>query len=300
MKPLRVLPDRLRGLPVGLRRTPAHAATSDASADKAWQRAQHAARRWALGGIAFGAFVAAITYAPASWLASALYSASGERLLLADAQGSVWTGQAVMVLAGGPGSRDASALPDRLHWKLRPSWRGLTLRARQACCLNGELRLELRPALGGFTLLLPAQPDGLGRWPARWLTGLGTPWNTLQLGGTLQVATPGLSLQVVEGRVRFNGTLELTLQGASSRLSPLDQLGSYRLGVRGDDAGAGAGFSLQTLEGALRLAGEGQWSGSRLRFRGQAEAAPGQEAALANLLNIIGRRRGALSVISIG
>ena len=290
-------PPRL--LPEGLRRAP-RAAVGTAADDRAWQRAQHAARRWAIGGALAGALVAAIVYAPASWLAGALFQLSNERLLLADAQGSVWTGQAVLVLAGGPGSRDASALPGRLSWKLRPSWRGLKLRARQDCCLNGELKLELRPALSGFTLVLPARPDGLGRWPARWLDGLGTPFNTMQLGGTLQLATPGLTLQVVQGRARLSGSVDLTLQGISSRLSPLDQLGSYRLSVRGDEGGGGAQLSLQTLDGALRLAGDGQWTGARLRFRGQAEAAPGQEGALANLLNIIGRRKGALSVISIG
>jgi general secretion pathway protein N len=286
-------------LPEGLRRPPR--AAPGAADDKAWQRAQHAARRWAIGGALAGALLAAITYAPASWLANALFNLSGERLLLADAQGSIWTGQAVVVLAGGPGSRDASALPGRLQWKLRPSWRGLKLRARQECCLNGELKLELRPTLSGFTLLLPARPDGIGRWPARWLSGIGTPFNTLQLGGTLQLATPDvLTLQVVQGRARLSGTVDLTLQGISSRMSPLDQLGSYKLLVRGDEGSAGAQLNLQTLDGALRLAGDGQWTGARLRFRGQADAAPGQEGALANLLNIIGKRQGALAVISIG
>ena len=289
MKPLR--------LPEGLRRPPRLAAAAD---DKAWQRAQHAARRWAIGGALAGGLVAAIVYAPASWLAGALFRLSDERLLLADAQGSIWTGQAVLVLAGGPGSRDASALPGRLQWKLRRGWRGLKLRARQDCCLNGELKLELRPSLSGFTLLVPARPDGVGRWPARWLGGLGTPWNTLQLGGSLQLATPGLTLQVVQGRARLSGSMDLTLQGVSSRLSPLDQLGSYRLSVRGDAGSGGAQLNLQTLEGALRLAGDGQWTGARVRFRGQASAAPGQEGALANLLNIIGRRQGAVAVISIG
>jgi len=292
-KPLRLLPD-------GLRRAPRALAAGADPDDKAWQRAQHAARRWALAGALAGALLAAVSYAPASWLADALFKLSNERLLLAEARGSVWTGEAVVVLAGGPGSRDASALPGRLHWKLRPSWRGLKVRARQECCINGELKLELRPGLSGFTLLLPARPDGIGRWPARWLDGLGTPFNTMQLGGTLALATPGLALQVVQGRARLSGSVELTLQGISSRLSPLDQLGSYRLAVRGDEGGGGAQLNLQTLDGALRLAGDGQWTGSRLRFRGQAEAAPGQEGALANLLNIIGRRQGALSIISIG
>ena len=83
--------------------------------------------------------------------------------------------------------------------------------------------------------------------------------------------------------------------------STLDTLGSYRFSIRG---GAGAGetatMNLETLEGALRLQGSGQWAGPRARFRGEASAADGQEAALNNLLNIIGRRQGATSVISIG
>ena len=37
-----------------------------------------------------------------------------------------------------------------------------------------------------------------------------------------------------------------------------------------------------------------------LRFRGEATAAEAEAAALSNLLNIIGRRNGARSVISIG
>jgi general secretion pathway protein N len=57
---------------------------------------------------------------------------------------------------------------------------------------------------------------------------------------------------------------------------------------------------LETLDGSLQLTGSGQWVGSRLRFRGEAAAAPEREAALANLLNIIGRRSGPRSIISIG
>jgi general secretion pathway protein N len=37
-----------------------------------------------------------------------------------------------------------------------------------------------------------------------------------------------------------------------------------------------------------------------VRFRGEARAAEGSQAALDNLLNIIGRRQGERSVISIG
>ena len=61
-----------------------------------------------------------------------------------------------------------------------------------------------------------------------------------------------------------------------------------------------APLALSTLEGSLQLSGNGKWVGSRLRFEGEARAAPEHEAALANLLNIIGRRSGARSIITLG
>ena len=42
------------------------------------------------------------------------------------------------------------------------------------------------------------------------------------------------------------------------------------------------------------------WVGSRLRFSGEASAEAGSEAALSNLLNIIGRRQGERSLLSLG
>ena len=284
-----------------------------------WRRAQRAGRRWGLWGAVLGVVIGAVLQAPAQWLADGLHRATDARLLLAEARGSLWNGSAVLVLTGGADSRDAAALPGRLHWQLRPNWRGLQLTARQACCLPGDLRLQWQPGWGRYTVTLgdgatgtaPAVPGAvgaagpatpvIGHWPAAWLAGLGTPWNTLQLGGQLRLSSPGLQLQSVAGRLRLDGALTLALQDVSSRLSTLPALGSYRLQVQGAGrAGEATTLQLSTTDGALRLSGSGQWTGARLRFVGEARAADGQESALSNLLNIIGRRQGALSVISIG
>lgn len=266
--------------------------------------------RWAWAGIALGLLLALLLWAPAAWLAAGLASASGQRLLLADARGTAWTGSAVLVLSGGEGSRDASALPGRMQWRLRPDGLGLRLQLQHECCVNGTLPLLLRPGLGRLRIELPADSAArgpLGQWPAAWLAGLGTPWNTLQPSGSLQLSSPGLSFELVQGRWRVQGQAVLAVEGFASRLSTLDSLGSYTLLLAGGQAGQGAGGSdsgaslqLATREGALQLQGQGQWVGSRLRFNGYASAAPGNEAVLANLLNIIGRREGARSVISIG
>jgi len=267
----------------------------------AWQRTQRAVARWAWAGLACGAAAGAVAFAPAAWVAGAVASASGERVQLADARGTVWSGSAMPVLTGGAGSRDAAALPGRLNWTLGWQGSGLTLEARQACCLNGVLSLRITPRLGGwrFELQRPPGSAAIGQWPAGWLVGLGTPWNTLQPGGTLRLASPGLAMDGAAGRWRLSGRLEVELNDTSSRVSTLPILGSYRLSLVGNAAGA-ADVQLTTLEGLLQLAGSGQWAASSFRFRGEARAAEGAEAALDNLLNIIGRRQGARAAISIG
>ncbi|MBV8249557.1 MAG: type II secretion system protein N, partial [Comamonas sp.] len=54
------------------------------------------------------------------------------------------------------------------------------------------------------------------------------------------------------------------------------------------------------LSGDLQLSGQGRWVDSRLHFNGEAAASPEREAALANLLNILGRRQGTRSIITFG
>lgn len=249
-------------------------------------------------GVLLGAVVATVANAPAAWLADALSSASGNRLLLAEARGSLWNGSAVPVLTGGPGSRDAAALPGRLHWTLGLDGWALALRARQDCCINGTLLLRVEPGLGRLTIVLPPAAGSIGHWPASWLAGLGTPFNTLQLGGSIGLASNGgLTASAAQGRWQISGGATLALDNISSRVSTLDTLGSYRLAFSG---GAAPGVVLSTLAGPLQLGGSGQWNGGKLRFRGEAQAAPGSETALNNLLNIIGRRQGTLAVLSIG
>jgi general secretion pathway protein N len=270
-------------------------------AHERWQHRLRSATRYARWGAVLGAIVGLVAFAPAAWLAQAVASATGERVMLADARGTVWNGSAVVVLAGGPGSRDASSLPGRMEWTLGLKGSALELRAQHACCLFGPTAIQLQPGFGRLTVTLPVAPAGLGQWPAAWLAGLGTPWNTLQLGGSMRLSSSGARIDVVQGRWRLDGQLTLDVTNVSSRISTLDELGSYRI-VLGGHAAAGdtATLVVTTTGGALQVTGQGQWAGPTLRFRGEAVAAEGAEAALNNLLNIIGRRQGARSVISIG
>lgn len=268
-----------------------------------WQRERHAGRRWAIAGALLGALLALLLFAPAAWLAGWVERASNGHLLLADAQGSLWNGSAVAVLSGGPDSREARSLPGRLQWTLRPAGLGLALGLQHDCCLKGRPSITVRPGWGSFTATLQPQPGWIGQWPAEWLSGLGTPWNTLQLEGSLRLSSSsGLAVQWVQGRWRVEGQAALVLIDVASRIATVSPLGSYRFEITGDPGNAGtAQLSLSTNEGALQLSGEGTLGAGGLNFRGEARAATeADQPALDNLLNIIGRRDGARSVISIG
>lgn len=266
------------------------------------RQAPHPSRRWSIGGALLGLVIGLIAFAPASWLARGLAQASDGHLLLAETRGSVWSGSGLLVLTGGPGSRDASVLSDRIEWRLGLQGLALQLTARQACCLNGELQLQLRPGLGRFALSVASSgSDWQARFPAAWLGGLGTPWNTLSLGGGMRLTAQDFALEWTQGRWLQRGRLDLDFVNMSSRVSTLAPLGSYRFSIAADPAQAGVStLRLSTLDGALLLSGQGTLGNGRAHFRGEAQAAPERETALANLLNIIGRRQGARSLISIG
>jgi general secretion pathway protein N len=255
--------------------------------------------RWAVFGAACGLAVGAVAFVPAAWLADAVASASGQRLLLADARGTAWRGSAVPVLSAGPDSRSAALLPGRLTWSLGLSGAALRLTLRQPCCIADDLVLLLRPGFGGPSVQLPPGGGVVGVWPAAWLSGLGAPWNSLQLGGTLRLASPGLTLRQVGGIWRLEGRADLHVADLSSPLATLGRLGSYALRLEGQGDQPTL-VHLSTQDGALQLAGTGQWTGAQFRFRGEARAASGFEGALDHLLNLLGRRQGAVSVLSIG
>ena len=249
---------------------------------------------WALAGSLAGLLLAGVLNAPASWLGALVQQGLNGRLLFEDPRGTLWNGSARLLLAGGAGSTDSAALPGRLNWAIRPVWFGLQADLHADCCTQQPWRWRVTPQWGGAELVLG---DNLSQWPAQWLTGLGTPWNTVQAEGQLLLTTRQLSLQWVSGRLVVGGSAQLDATHISSRLSTLKPMGSYRIMLSG---GATTGFSLETLEGSLQLIGNGQWVGSKLRFDGVASAAPERLDALSNLLNIIGRRDGARAIIKVG
>lgn len=273
-----------------------------------WENMREAGRRWGWWGGALGALIGLVIYAPASWLAQVVVTGTGGRVLLAESQGTVWNGDAVVVLTGGPGSREARSLPGRMSWTLRPKGLGLRLSLQQECCMPVPVVVLVQPGWGRVRVELATQSSAtapaavagpVGHWPAAWLSGLGTPWNSLQLGGVLRLDASSLAVEWVQGRLRLEGQLSISLDDVSSSMTTLDRLGSYRLDLMANPQGQ-ISLLLSTLDGALQLVGQGHVGLNGVHFRGEARANESERGALDNLLNIIGRRMGDRSVISIG
>ncbi|AGX87770.1 type II secretion system protein N [Candidatus Symbiobacter mobilis] len=260
-------------------------------------RTEGAPWRWAWIGAVLGFLLGVLVYAPAGWLAVLAETGSGGRVQLHEARGTVWNGSARLALGAGgeraPMSSPVLSLPGRLQWRLAPMLWGVRLTWRAACCMSQEASATFALQQKGFVLTLS---DGDSRWPAQWLRALGTPWNTIDARGDLDLHLEGVSFTRHDGRLRMAGTARLDAVDISSNLSTLRPMGSYRVLVRGGEAPT---LALSTLRGSLRLSGTGQWTGGRLRFAGEATAAPEHRSALDNLLNIIGRRNGDRSIIQL-
>jgi len=254
--------------------------------------------RHAVWGALLGTSIAIVVWAPARWLAWGVHEISQGQVQWVNPRGTVWQGSAQLLLSGGEGSRDPQALTGRFHWTLTPTLNGVRWGWQADCCMAQPASVQL--TLGWGTQQLRIN-DHASAWPAALLTGLGAPWNTLQTDGQLQLNTRSVQLLWAQGRMQMQGQLELNLQNMSSRLSPIKPMGSYRIQLSGTPEGtATPSLQLSTLQGPLMLSGQGQWVGQRLRFTGEASAQEGHESAFDNLLNILGRRQGARSLLSLG
>lgn len=246
---------------------------------------------------ALAAVAVVLAIAPAQWLAAAVANASGGRVELANASGTVWSGQATVVIGyERQGAAGAVTLPQPLSWTLAPlPLLTGTIDATLSHPAALDAPLRLRATLARH---VDAGPATL-RLPAVLLTGLGAPWNTLKPGGTLVLNWDHLSIDPG----RMSGNLGAEWQQAASSLTPVVPFGHYRLQTNG--VFPGTQLTLLTISGPLQMVGSGTIdAGGRLRFQGSAQPLadtdPAVKAQLAGLVALLGRRDGEGATLNIG
>lgn len=213
--------------------------------------------------------------APAALLDAALRRASGDRLALANADGTVWNGSALLSLRLQEG-RLQPLQP--LHWRIFAT-----------SLLTGKIRAQLSgddaaPAteatlsLGGLELR-----HAQFQLPALVLDETSPILRPARFRGRLDIHADRLS--VSPGGL--DGSVTIDWRQASSALSRIAPLGNYRLTL--DGAGTSIRVGLATVSGMLLLDGQGSWRAGRgLEFHGNARAAAGNEDSLTELLHHLG------------
>ncbi|MES2831936.1 MAG: type II secretion system protein N [Pseudomonadota bacterium] len=237
-----------------------------------------------LGAASLAVMGTVLFFCPAAWLAPVVERQTGGRFTLGDAQGSIWRGSAFVGAAASSFDPIVPLLPGRFVWRLSPA---VLLGVVDATLENSQV-LEQPVQITGSWSRWQISPATL-TLPAERLVALGAPLNTIVPQGEMKLSWGVLQL-VREGQLlEMTGATQLDLLDIGSRLSPIKPLGTYRL--RMDWQGQKAALELSTLKGPLLLSGTGGLDSGRWRFSGRAQAAPGQEEKLTNLLNLLGQRR---------
>ena len=228
-----------------------------------------------------GAYAATlVVLAPATLVDAVLERASGGRLRLANAEGSLWTGSGWIEIRDAQGRAGIA--------------RSLAWRVERWSFLRGSLvaQVELDRAAAPFPVTFSLSRIELARvgirLPAAAL-GLGMPrLAPLRLTGEVVLDIPNLAIE----RGRMDGAASLQWRAAGSALTPVSPLGDYE--VRFQAAGPVVHATLSTLSGPLLLEGSATWSnGSSPSFLATARVPAQHQDQLSPLFRLVAVERGA-------
>jgi general secretion pathway protein N len=246
-----------------------------------WTRRLRAALPWLLVAVLSNCAVMLALF-PAAWITPQFSRATGGHVNLVNPTGSLWHGSAALMLAAGSDTSAATLLPGRIEWHTA-FWPLFVGRVRMTMLQSDAMP---NPITVDATRRGAILSQGAIAVPASLLTGLGAPFNTLDLEGDVQLAWSDWRSF---GNEAF-GQLSVTLTDASSRVSLVKPLGSYRVVIQAQ--GSRSTVDLSTLKGPLMLDGHGTVSADSTIFNGTASAAPEARDNLAGLLNLLGRPSG--------
>jgi general secretion pathway protein N len=223
-------------------------------------------------------------YLPASWVGSLIEKQTAGRIVLGDVQGSFWRGSAFIGVAADKNSAVTPLFPGRFAWKISPTilLGQLSVEVENSAALSAPVHVT-----GNFTQWR-VSPASLNL-PSERLEGLGAPLNTIGPTGKILLSWGELDLMQIDAKLMLNGRMQLDLSEMASRASSIKPLGSYKVTMQW--RGEVADLDLTTSKGPMMLEGIGKLNQGRFQFSGKAYAESGQEEKMANLLNLLGRRR---------
>jgi len=229
--------------------------------------------------------IALLAMAPATLLSGWILQRTGQQVLLANAEGTIWNGTATVVIQSSQtkpalDNNEASITAGKLRWEIFPLQLALGRiyaalywnNAPPAWLSVDSSRIHLEHALLDI--------------PASIVSQLAPAMRSAGLDGQLNLRTESLSLT----EKSIQGDVLLDWMQASSPLSAIKPLGNYHAQISGNQDSLS--ILLSTLNGALMLNGSGSWSNQQgLNFQGTAQAETGKEQALSELLRVMGNEQ---------
>ncbi len=218
---------------------------------------------------------------PASWFAWGLNRFTSGAIRLDPIAGSLWRGNGRLVVYY------PQTVPHdfgNTEWNINPIW--LFTGQVQIQCRTDSAEQKINTTLrfgSGQTQVLETEIV----MPASAVSSFYPPASLISPQGHVKLRTEKLSFS----RDGLEGNAEIQWQNASSRLSAVHPLGTYRLEING--AGETTTFRLNTVQGALEFTGQGQWRAKTGQIQFNGSAVPRERTTeLDPLLKMLGEDQG--------
>ena len=228
-------------------------------------------------------FILLIVTAPATAMAWMLERVSHQSIVLSQPRGSFWHGEAANMLLRIQGQNDVFLGSPRWNLRLWPLFRGELSAMLEI--VNPGLQTSHSIVSVGWNTLRLNQTDVIAS-----ATLVAQIFPLLQLwqpGGELHFFTDDF----IFGRQDSQGTAKLEWRQASSKLTTLSPLGTYRATLIGKPSGIS--FKVETLTGVLNMMGNGTWSSQTgLSFSATVRPDASAKKEMQSFLQLWGKERG--------
>jgi len=218
---------------------------------------------------------------PASWLAWGLNRYTHGTVRLDPMAGSLWGGNGRLVI------NYPQTTPHDLgnaEWRINPFWLFTGQVQMHWRTDSADQRINTILRFGSSQVQLLETELAL---PASTLSTFYPPVALISPQGQVSLRTEKLTIS----RGGLEGNAETQWQNASSHLSAVKPLGTYRLEISG--TGETTTIKLNTIQGALELTGQGQWQSKTGQIQFTGSTIPHERASeLEPLLKLLGDDQG--------
>ncbi|KXW56500.1 type II secretion system protein N [Ferrovum sp. PN-J185] len=227
--------------------------------------------------------ITSVASAPATYWQPIVNRVSHDRVRLVNVSGTLWSGSGQVAFQ--VTNTNWQLLPGRMQWDSV-----FTLRGMQWTINDIEYKTLNQPLSVLINLKRIMISAGACNFPAQLLEVVGGLAHTLKPSGEVSVQWQAILLDSVDYHLQQSVNFTIDLKQIRSAISPLPELGSYK--ITGVFAAIGGHYEVTTETGPLLIDGQGVLGSKGIQFNGEAKAVVGMEEQLGGLLLLMGEFNG--------